>query len=292
MKKIIIPLFLLLAAVITSLYALNYEKESPVNGIISVHFIDVGQGDAILIDDGTTEILIDAGDKSSGVADYLDEYVNGNLEIMIATHAHADHIGGLVSVLEKYTVEQIWYDGYSYSSKTFTDFISASEAENAAIHTAKRGDVISTGELSMTVLNPDSTSDDLNNNSIVLAFSYGTVDFLFTGDAENESEASMLSSPVISVPDIEILKVGHHGSRTASSAEFLSVLTPEVAIYMAGTGNSYGHPHQETIEALLNIGAQIYGTDTCGTIIITTDGDTYQIKTEKPCEYVTSAAVP
>ena len=180
MKKIIIPLFLLLAAAATALYGLYYEKEPPVTGTIRVHFIDVGQGDAILIDDGTTEILIDGGDKSSGVADYLDEYVDGNLEIIIATHAHADHIGGLGSVLEKYRVEQIWYDGYAYSSKTFTDFISASEAENAEIHVAQRGDVITIGELSLTVLHPDSTSDDLNNNSIVLSFSYGTVDFLFT----------------------------------------------------------------------------------------------------------------
>jgi competence protein ComEC len=118
------------------------------------------------------------------------------------------------------------------------------------------------------------------------------VDFLFAGDAENESEASMLLSPLVSVPDIEILKVGHHGSRTASSVEFLSVLTPEIAIYMAETGNSYGHPHAETIEALVNIGTQIYGTDTYGSIIITTDGETYQIKTEKQCGSLTSTSMP
>ncbi|MDD4924805.1 MAG: ComEC/Rec2 family competence protein [Dehalococcoidales bacterium] len=290
MKKIIIPLFLLLAALIIALYAVNYEKDPPpVTGVISVHFIDVGQGDAILIDYGTTEILIDGGEKSSQVADYLDRYVDGNMEIMIATHAHADHIGGLISVLERFTVEQIWYDGYAYSSKTFTDFISASEAENAAMHIARRGDVISAGGLTLLVLHPDITSSDLNNNSIVLGFSYGIVDFLFTGDAEHKSETSMLLSPAISVPDIEILKVGHHGSRTASSTEFLSVLTPEIAIYMAETGNSYGHPHQETLDALLDIGAHIYGTDSCGTIIITTDGETYQIKTEKLCDSVTAA---
>ncbi|HAS28413.1 MAG TPA: hypothetical protein DCR59_04550 [Dehalococcoidia bacterium] len=281
MKKIIIPLFLLLFALVIALYAVNYEQEPPVTGEISVHFIDVGQGDAILIDNGATEILIDGGDRSSGIADYLDKYVDGNLEIVIATHAHADHIGGLISVLDKYTVEQIWYDGYSYTSKTFTDFISASEAENAEIHIAERGDVITIGELSLTVLHPDNTSSDLNNNNIVLSFKYGTVDFLFTGDAEHESEESMLLSPIISVPDIEILKVGHHGSSTSSSAKFLSVLTPEVAIYMCKTGNSYGHPHTETIEALSDIGAEIYGTDTCGTIIITTNGETYQVQTEK-----------
>jgi competence protein ComEC len=244
MKKIIIPLFLLLAAAATALYAMNNDAETPVSGIISVHFIDVGQGDAILIDDGTTEILIDGGDKSSGVADYLDEYVDGNLEIMIATHAHADHIGGLGSVLEKYTVEQIWYDGYSYSSKTFTDFISAGEAENAEIHIAKRGDVISIGELSLTVLNPDSTSDDLNNNSIVLAFSYGRWNFLFT-ETRNEYESSMLLSPVISVSYIEILKVGHHGSRNSFFGGILSALNAG-GRYLYAERQSYGHQHSET----------------------------------------------
>ena len=281
MKKIIIPLFLLLFALVIALYAVNYEQEPPVTGEISVHFIDVGQGDAILIDNGATEILIDGGDRSSGIADYLDKHVDGNLEIVIATHAHADHIGGLISVLERFTVEQIWYDGYQYTSKTFTDFIAASEAENAEIYIAKRGNTISIDDLSLHILHPDSTSSDLNNNSIVLSFRYGTVDFLFTGDAEHKSEESMLLSPIISVPDIEILKVGHHGSSTSSSAEFLSVLTPEVAIYMCKTGNSYGHPHTEAIEALSYIGAEIYGTDTCGTIIITTNGETYQVQTEK-----------
>ena len=281
MKKIIIPLFLLFFAVVIALSAVNYEKGPPVSGEITVHFIDVGQGDAILINAGTIEILIDGGDRSSGVADYLDKYVDGNLEIIIATHAHADHIGGLISVLEKFAVEQIWYDGYGYSSKTFTDFISACEEEGADINIAGRGDVIRAEELSLKVLHPDTTSSDLNNNSIVISFSYGEVDFLFTGDAEHESEKSMLLSPIISVPDIEILKVGHHGSRTSSSLEFLSALTPKVAIYMAKTGNSYGHPHEETLDALLDIGAQIYGTDICGTIIITTDGETYNIRTEK-----------
>ncbi len=277
---------MLVAASAIVFYAVNYEKELPDAGEITVHFIDVGQGDAILIDSGMTEILIDGGDKSSGIADYLTDYVDGNLEVIVATHAHADHIGGLIYVLRSFDVGQIWYDGYEASSQTFKDFISASEAEGAEIRIAKRGDMISTGKLSLIVLHPDTTSDDLNNNSIVLSFNYGTVGFLFAGDAEREAEASMLlSSPV---PDIEILKVGHHGSRTASSAEFLSALTPEVAIYMAKTGNSYGHPHQEALDALLNVGAQIYGTDTCGTIVITTNGETYQIETEKPYDSITA----
>ena len=112
------------------------------------------------------------------------------------------------------------------------------------------------------MLNPVNLSgNDTNDNSIVLSLSYGQVDFLFTGDAEQEAEASMLAAGHCP-PDVDILKVGHHGSRTASSMQFLQVAKPEYAIYMAGKGNSYGHPHQETINALREVGAEIYGTDT------------------------------
>jgi hypothetical protein len=126
------------------------------------------------------------------------------------------------------------------------------------------------------VLNPVNLSGTPNNNSIVLSLSYGQVDFLFTGDAEQEAEASMLTEGV--VPDVEVLKVGHHGSRTASSIQFLQVAKPKYAIYMAGEGNSYGHPHQETITNLCEVGAEIYGTDIHGTIIITRDGATYNVQ--------------
>jgi len=129
------------------------------------------------------------------------------------------------------------------------------------------------------VLNPQSLLGSTNNNSIVLLLSFGDTDFLFTGDAEAETEASMLAAHL--VPDVEILKVGHHGSKTASSKQFLRAALPEVAVYMAGVGNRYGHPHVETILALQAIGAEIYGTDTRGTILITTDGKSYEVHTEK-----------
>jgi competence protein ComEC len=250
---------------------------------LTVHFIDVGQGDAILIDLDETEILIDGGDKSPGVVSYLNDYVDGELEIMVATHPHADHIGGLISVLDTFQVEQIWHNGDESSSLTYTEFMAAVQSEGAEVHVARRGDSINTGELTFTVLNPLTLSGTTNNNSIVLSLSYGGIDFLFTGDAEQEAEADMLVSSTISLPDVEILKVGHHGSRTASSPDFLAAISPETAIYMAGEGNSYGHPHEETILALFNIGADIYGTDVCGTIVVTTDGKTYEVQTEREC---------
>ena len=254
---------------------------TPTEGELKVHFIDVGQGDSILVDLGETEILIDGGDKSPGVTPYLNRYVDGNLEVMVATHPHADHIGGLIDVLNAFQVEQIWHNGETSESKTYTDFMTAANSEGAEVHIGKRGDRITAGALSLLVLNPRTLAGTTNNNSIVLSLSYDRIDFLFMGDAEREAEGAMLVASDIPVPDIDILKVGHHGSRTASSPDFLALTTPEVAVYMAGTGNSYGHPHQETLDALAKIGAKIYGTDVNGTIIIDTDGKTLTAKTQK-----------
>jgi len=254
---------------------------------LKIHFIDVGQGDSILIDLGNTEVLIDGGEKSPGVVNYLRNYVDGPLEVMVATHPHADHIGGLTDVLLTFNVEQVWYNGETSTSKTYADFMSAVNSENAQVHIATRGDLIHADGLSFQVLNPRNLKGTTNNNSIVLHLKYGQVDFLFEGDAEKEAEASMLISPDIPVPDIEILKVGHHGSRTASSPDFLAATTPETAIYMAGVGNTYGHPHKETIQALTAIGVRIYGTDVHGTIIVETDGNKYDVQTEKQAPPIT-----
>ncbi len=246
-----------------------------------VHFIDVGQGDAILIDLNQTEILIDGGGRSPGIVSYLNNYVDGSLEVVIATHPHADHIGGLIEVLNDFQVDQIWHNGDTYTSQTYAEFMTAVQSEGAEIHIAKRGDFIYSGELSFTIYNPYVLGSETNNNSIVLSLSYGDIDFLFTGDAEQEAENDMLVSSIVPLPDVEILKVGHHGSRTSSSELFLESISPEIAIYMAGVDNSYGHPHEETILALSSINADIYGTDVFGSIVINTDGLTYEIQTEK-----------
>jgi len=259
-------------------------------GELKVHFIDVGQGDSILIDLGETEVLIDGGGKSPGVVSYIKEYVDGPLEVMVATHAHADHIGGLIAVLNAFQVEQIWYNGDTSTSKTYSDFMSAVNAENAEVHVATRGDVIEADDLIFKVLNPSNLAGTTNNNSIVLHLAFGDIDFLFMGDAEKEDEAIMLAKSDIPVPDVEILKVGHHGSRTASSPDFLAATSPEIAIYMAGEGNTYGHPHEETIEALLAVGAEIYGTDIHGTIVVTTNGEEYELQLEKQAPPVTLSA--
>ena len=253
--------------------AVDHAEQKP----LTVHFIDVGQGDSILLDLGDTEVLIDGGEKSPGVVNYIDDYIDGPLEVIIATHPHTDHIGGLIAVLDAFEVDEIWLNGDTTTSQTYSQFMSAVNSEGAEVFTARRGDTIQAGNLTFNVLNPANVSGSTNDNSIVLSLGCGQVDFLFTGDAEQEAEASMLVQSSVPVPDVEILKVGHHGSRTASSMQFLQVTKPELAIYMAGQGNSYGHPHQETITNLCQIGAEIYGTDIHGTIIVSTDGVTYSV---------------
>lgn len=261
---------------------------TPTTGELKVHFIDVGQGDSILIDLGETEILIDGGGKSPGVVAYLNNYVDGALEIMVATHPHADHIGGLIAVLDVFKVDEIWLNGDTSTSKTFKEFMNLVNSEGASVHEAERGNSIDVGVLSFLVLHPvKPLVDDTNNNSIVLRLSYGSIDFLFTGDAEKEAEASILGAGLI--VQANILKVGHHGSRS-SSARLLDAVRPKVAIYMAGEDNRYGHPHEETITALTKVGAEIYGTDIHGTITITTDGKIYERHLEKQAPPVTLAS--
>ena len=249
---------------------------------LTVHFIDVGQGDAILLDIGTTEVLIDGGERNRGAAEYIRPYVDGPLDVMVATHSHTDHIGGLIDVLSRYKVDSVWLNGENATTATFKTFMNAVNFEGAGVRHVQRGDTIRAGNLTFVVLNPGMPpAGDPNNNSIVLNLRYGDIDFLFTGDAENMTEAKLLVQSVVPVPDVDILKVGHHGSRTASSPAFLDFIKPEVAVYSAGTGNTYGHPHRQTIIALNDIGAKIYGTDVHGTVVITTDGKGYSVKTEK-----------
>lgn len=246
--------------------------------ILYVHFIDVGQGDCILVDLGETEVLIDAG-RSGGVVESLQPIIDGHLEVMVATHPDADHIGGLTYVLGAFDVDKIWLNGDTAETQTYQNFIQAVNSEGAQVRVARRGDEIRVGSLSFLVLHPvDPLVNETNNNSIVLRLAYGQVDFLFPGDAEKEAEMSMLQANLIT--DIDILKVSHHGSKGASSQEFLAKAKPEVAIYMAGKDNQYGHPHAETLARLQAVGAQVYGTDQYGTIIITTDGQSYQVGLE------------
>lgn len=248
---------------------------------LQVHFIDVGQGDATLIISpyGRT-VLIDGGDTNTGVVRYLESMGVDRIDLMIATHPHADHVGGLVQVLQEMPVAKVVTNGQSQATSTYEDFLDAIASAKAEYVEARRGDAIAAGNLVFEVLNPsDELSEDVNNNSLVLRLKYKLVSFLFEGDAEQAAEKSILASGLS--PQAQILKVGHHGSKLSSSPDFLARVKPEAAIYFAGVNNLYGYPHPETLEALQAVGAKIYGTDQYGTIIVTTDGSTYEVAPSK-----------
>jgi competence protein ComEC len=245
-----------------------------------VDFIDVGQGDSILIttSDGKAA-LIDGGEANSGALQYLQSRNITHLDLMIATHPHSDHIGGLIAILNTLPVDRVITNGQSYTTLTYEHFLDAIANAHAMYVEAKRGDTISFGTLVFQVFNPVSVTGDLNSNSLVLLLPVDQVVFLFMGDADKAAEASIITAGL--AVNADILKVGHHGSSTSSSPSFLALVTPAVAVYCAGIGNSYGHPSPVTITALYNVGAQVYGTDVNGTIAITTDGSAYTVRTTK-----------
>lgn len=259
---------------------------------LEVHFIDVGQADAILIQCGESDsnMLIDSGDRFNASRDKLMGYLESQdveyLDIVVATHPHADHIGGFPRVFTEIPVGQVYDSGYAHDSQLYGNYIALIDDFEIPFGVLRRGDEITLGELVFDVLHPDDLSFDeydINNVSIVLRLVYGDVSFLFAGDAEKEAEDSMLSEEL----DLQatILKVGHHGSRTSSTTSFLEAVNPDVAIIMVEEGNKYGLPDEEVIEALEAIGATVYRTDLDGTVVAWTDGSEYEITTEWANEY-------
>ena len=278
MKKYLLVFVLSLLLVFNLSACITTPTQPP--DTLSVYFFDVGQADCILIDLGDTEVLIDGGVTDTGATECIYDYINGPIEAVIVTHFDKDHIGGLSQVFDDYVIEGFWYRGETSGTKTANDLMTKVHDENAEIHTVVRGDIIQVGVLEFSVLNPPVPffHDDENNNSLVLQLNYGETSFLFMGDAEQKAENTMLSL----LTDIDILKVGHHGSDTSSCDNFLKIVNPEIAIIMVGDKKIHGHPSPDTLDRLVAIGATIYKTIDCGTIIITTDGvSTPKVKTAK-----------
>lgn len=249
---------------------------------MKVHFIDVGQADATLIEysDGHEAItmLIDTGNwDSSDVVTYLQSQHIDGIDIVAVTHPHADHIGQLDKVINTFDVTEVWMNGESANSQVFASALAAIENSDTDYYEPEVGDVFDLGPLEVTVLHPTSLSGSTNNNSIALHLQYGDVSFLFTGDAETEAENEILDGGANLKADV--LQVGHHGSNTSTTDPFLSAVNPEVAIYSAGAGNQYGHPHLEVFNRLEKSGALVYGTDVHGTVIVETDGKTFNVQT-------------
>jgi beta-lactamase superfamily II metal-dependent hydrolase len=251
---------------------------------LTVHFLDVGQGDSELLQFAGKNVLIDGGTQDAGprVESYLRSHGVTNLDLVVASHPHDDHIGGLITILNDIPVKQILDSGQTHTTQTFENYLNLIDQKNILFSTAERGQTIDLDPaIKIEVLSPPATlfSDDLNQNSIVLKVTYNKVSFLFMGDAGFEAEDRIMA--VESDLKSTVLKVGHHGSSSSTGAAFLSKVRPEVEVIEVGAGNAYGHPTQKTLSALQSTSSKVYRTDTNGNIEITTDGQTYTVTSEK-----------
>ena len=285
-SQVVSALLLVCLVVFYFFFTADEDAKTPVSfdgDGIYVHFIDVGQGDAALVQTEHGNLLIDAGtsDSIEDLTAYIDALGIEQLDYAIFTHPHADHIGGATAILNTYTVSSVVLPNAVSTSKTFEKMLDAVEAEACEIVEGKAGVSFAMGDMLVELLAPVSDEqDDLNNASVVAKLTYGNVSFLFTGDAETDSEKEMLARDAAAL-DVDILKVGHHGSNTSSSEKFLTAVSPKVAVISAGLYNEYGHPHSEVVNRLESMNAALYRTDKNGSIVVHTDGNTYEIQTEK-----------
>jgi competence protein ComEC len=241
---------------------------------IRVHFIDLGQADGILLQSAQNAVLIDGGEYATRdtLVNYLRNAGITTLDYVVATHPHSDHIGGLAAVIQQFYVKNVLMPDATNNTATFEKLLTAIENKGISITVPSVGDKITAGIIKFTVLAPAKDFKDLNNASLVLRMAHGETAFLFTGDAETLSEKEMLNSGLNLRANV--LKAGHHGSRTSTSSEFLDAVRPGTVVVSCGTGNSYGHPHKEFLEIVSQPERNItlLRTDKLGTIIITTNG--------------------
>lgn len=286
-----IKLIMVLIAILF-IWAVQLQDERTVNTIVkqegqglAVHYIDVGQADSILVNlPGTLTMLIDAGNNTDEdkVISYLKSQGIERIDILIGTHPHEDHIGALDSVIKSFDIGKIYMPKISHTSKTFKDVLLAVQEKDYKVSSPVTGEnIFEQDSLKLQFLAPLSTKyEELNNYSIVTKLTYGDTSFLFTGDAEDVSEKEMLKA-FRGELKADVLKVGHHGSASSTTTEFLKAVSPAYALISVEDQNSYGHPHKEVIEKLDKSGVKTFRTDKQGTVVMMSDGKQINVITEK-----------
>ncbi len=294
-KRLLIPMILIIALGLTACGDIGDHEAEAINGglvtmeskvYLKVHFIDVGQGDSILIQqisgDTRHNMLIDAGNNWDGnyLVDYLKKQGVNSLDYLIGTHPHADHIGGLDEIINNFNIEKVLMPRVTSNTQIFLDVVTAVKNKNLKITTPLVGDEYILGDAKWVVLAPANKEyGNFNDYSIVTRLEFGDNSFIFTGDAEELSESEILQNPNIQGIESNVLKLGHHGSRGSTSDSFLSAISPQYAVISTGVDNSYEHPHGEILEKLKKRDIEILRTDMMGTIIITSDGNNLSIET-------------
>ncbi|KYG90714.1 competence protein [[Bacillus] sp. KCTC 13219] len=282
MKKLIFSLLAVVFLLIGCTFDIQQPEQQPISGHeMKVHFIDVGQGDSILIQspNGKT-MLIDGGIKGAGktVVAYLREQGVKRLDYVVATHPDADHIGGLIAVLNSISIGHFLDSGKVHTSQTLEEMLTLISDKNISYSVPEKGEVIDFDkELSVEAIYADEDASDNNDASIVLKITYGEVSFLLTGDAGINIEKQLVKENIKAT----VLKAGHHGSNTSSSLEFMQAVRPEAVVLSYGQDNKYGHPHAEVIDNALAVQSKLYGTAEAGTIVFTTDGASYNTTAEE-----------
>jgi len=279
--KWIIPPLLVTAIVVSLTTTLTPDDN------LHVSFLDVGQGDAILIRKGNQDVLVDGGPDPRAISLELGKklpFWDRTIELVILTHPSADHVTGLVEVLHRYNVGQVLYPGLEFQSGIYDEWLDLLNEKNVECTFAQAGQqIMLTDEVTIEVLNPQTppltdTQSDIDNNCVILRISIGEVSFLLTADAMWEAELELITSRANVTSTV--LKVAHHGSKTSTSPEFLAVVSPQVAVISVGEDNPYGHPTDEVRDRLIEqLGpANIYRTDLHGTIEFITDGERLWVK--------------
>ena len=267
------------AAVLFAWEAVSGRITQEIDGKCEFHFIDVGQGDcSMFITDGAA-VAVDAGtsESSASLAAYISGYTD-TLDYLILTHPHEDHIGGAAAIINTVDVKCVLLTDASTDTYTFTRLLDAIEEKEIAVKQAAAGDVISAGDMDITVLAPLGEFDNYNNYSMVVRIDYGNVSALVTGDAEKASENLMLEKWGEKELSADVLKLGHHGSSTSTGKRFLDAVSPSWAVISCGEDNSYGHPHRETLALLDDFGIPYVRTDKTGTAVFVTDGKSIALK--------------
>lgn len=251
----------------------NSEAVS-VTGQLKVHYINVGQGDSILIQQGSQTMLIDTGtsESRSSLIAYLNNQNISKIDVLVLTHPHEDHIGGAEAVIKGFDIGAIYMPKVTANTKTFKSVVSAVSKKGLKAKAPNAGDTFNIGSANCTILGPiNRKAKDLNTYSIVIKLVFGNNKFMFTGDAQTCNEEDMLNKGFDLSADV--LKVGHHGSHTSTSSAFLNKVNPKYAVISCGQSNDYGHPHKVTMDRLKAKGITVYRTDESGNIVCISDGN-------------------